>query len=254
MNDKNFGRDLRKGQKERWLGLADNYLRNSGNEFLEYFCDFLKEGYKDSEQLEYAFKKPSWATEKQVMLKNMLDSEAFGFPSTQVKGFALIGKTDFNKLEFIKEYFIACGLSEFTGGETEGRYAVVDCSDIRGHNGLIKSLVKNQDVAYIIFDKCDSLLKHDEVLQMFKQLSEDDIGLTLITKNDETVNFKTDSAFVFLGEENTLHLAVEKQILKGQGLDTSASSHFHAFLRYIHVYDLDKDERYYGHDVPMIHN
>jgi hypothetical protein len=251
MEDRNFARDLRKRQKERWLSLAGNYLRNSGNEFLELFCEFLKEGYKDAEQSEYAFKKPSWATEKQVMLKNMLDSEAFGLPSVRDKGFALIGKTDFNKLEFIKEYFEACGLSEFIGDEAEGRYAVVDCSGIKGHNGLIKSLVKNQDVAYVIFDNCDSLLKHDEVLQTFKQLSEENAGLTVITKNDETVNFKTGSFFVFLGGENTLHIAVEKQTLKGLG--TSAYNHFDSFIHHIHIYDFDKGSQYYGDDVAPIY-
>jgi hypothetical protein len=254
MNDKNFAEDLRNRQKEEWLGLAGGYPRNSSGEFLELFCDFLEEGYKDSEQSGYVFKNPSWAAEKQIMLKKTLDFEAFRIPSLQVKGFALLGKTDFNKLEFIKKYFETRGLSEFSGGEPEGRYAVVDCSGIKGYNGLVKSLVKNQDIAYVIFDNCDSLLKHDEVLQAFKHLSEDKIGLTLITKNDETVNFSTDSAFVFLGEENTLHIAVEKQVLNGQGLDASAYNHFHAFLRYIHVYDFDKGERYYGHDVSPIYS
>jgi hypothetical protein len=254
MNDKNFAEDPRKRQKEIWLDLAGGYLRNSGNKFLELFRSFLKEGYKDSEQSGYVFKNPSRATEKQVMLKKMLDFEAFRIPSMQVKGFALLGKTDFNKLEFIKKYFETCGLSEFTGSETEGCYAVVDCSDIKGYSSLVKTLAKNQDVAYVIFDNCDSLLKHDGALQAFKQLSEDKIGLTLITKNDETVNFNTDSAFVFLGEENTLHIAVERQALKEQGLDASVYNHFHAFIRYIHVYDFDKGDRYYGHDVSPIYS
>jgi hypothetical protein len=251
MNDQNLVKDLRKGEKERWLRLADNYLRNSGNEFLERFCDFLEEGYRDSEQVEYAFKKPSWATEKQVMLKKMLDFEAFRLPSVRVKGFALIGKTGFDKLEYIKKYFEASGLSEFNGDETECRYAVVDCSDIKGYNGLIKSFVENQDVAYIIFDNCESLLKHDEVLQAFKQLSEENAGLTVITKNDETINFETDSSFVFLGEENTLHTAIEKQVLNGLG--ANAYNHFDAFIHFIHVYDFDKGERYYGHDVTPVY-
>jgi hypothetical protein len=254
MNDKNFGRDLRKGQKERWLGLAGSYLRNSGNEFLELFCSFLEEGYKDSEQSEYVFKEPSWATEKQVMLKKALDSEIFGIPSTQTKGFALIGKTDFNKLEFIKEYFEACGLSELIGDGTKDHYAVVDCSGIKGYGGLVKSLVKNQEAVYIIFDNCGSLLKHDEVLQVFKQLSEENAGITLVIKNDETVNFKTDSSFIFLGEENTLHTAVERQALKEQGLDASAYNHFQAFVHYIHVYDFEKNERYYGNNVIPVYS
>jgi hypothetical protein len=249
MNDKNLARDLRKREKEIWLGLADSYLRNSGSEFLKRFRDFLEEGYKDSEQAEYAFKKPSWTTEKLVMLKKMFDFETFRIPSMQVKGYALIGRTDFNKLELIKKYFEACGLSEFTGDKTVDRYAVVDCFGIKGHSGLVKSLVKNQDVAYIIFDNCDSLLKHDEVLQAFKQLSEEYPGITIITKNDETINFKTDSSFVFLGEENTLHIAVEKQVPRGLG--ASAYNHFDAFIHYIHVYDFDKGERYYGHDIEV---
>jgi hypothetical protein len=243
MNDKN----LHKQEKERWLKLADNYLRNSGNDFLEHFCDFLEEGYKDAKQSEYAFKNPSWATEKQVMLKKIFDFETFRLPSMRIKGCALIGKTDFDKLEFIKEYFKACGLSEFTDNEIEGRYAVVDCSGIKGHNSLVKSLVKNQDVVYVVFNNCDSLLRHDDVLQVFKHLSEENTGLTVVTKNDETVNFKTDSFFIFLGEINTLHIAVEKQISNGNGV--SAYSHFDAFIHSIHVYDFDKGERYFGYDI-----
>jgi hypothetical protein len=169
----------------------------------------------------------------------------------QAKGFALIGETGFDKLELIKKYFEAAGLSEFSGDETECRYAVVDCSDIKGHNGLIQSLVKNQDVAYVIFDNCDSLLKHDEALRTFKCLSEDYPGFTLITKNNETVNFKTDSSFVFLGEENTLPTAVEKQVPKGLG--ASAYNHFDAFIYYIHVYDFDKGERYYGREITPVY-
>jgi hypothetical protein len=37
MNGEDFARDLRKVQKEIWLKLADNYLRNSDNEFLAQF-------------------------------------------------------------------------------------------------------------------------------------------------------------------------------------------------------------------------
>jgi hypothetical protein len=170
----------------------------------------------------------------------------------QARGYALIGRTDFNKLEFIKNYLAVCGLSEFAGGKTAGRYAVVDCLDIKGYNGLLKALIKNQDISYVIFNNCDSLLKHDGTLQAFKQLSEDCPGITLITKNDETVVFKTDSSFVFLGEENTLYIAVEKQTPKGLG--ASAYNHFDAFIHSIHVYDFDKGERYFGHDIDPIYN
>jgi hypothetical protein len=108
------------------------------------------------------------------------------------------------------------------------------------------------DAAVVIFDNSDSLLKHDEVLQAFKHLSEGCHGLTVITKSDEAVNFETDSSFVFLGEENTLHIAVERQVLKGLG--ASAYNHFDAFIHYIHVYDFDKGERYYGRDVTPIYS
>jgi hypothetical protein len=201
--------------------------------------------------VDYVFHEPSWATEQQILLKKMLDFEAFRPPSRQTKGCALIGKTDFSKLEFVKNYFTACGLSETANNETDGCYAVVDCSGIKGYGGLIKTLVENQNTAYVVFDNCDSLLKHDEVLQAFKHLAEEYPGLTLITKNDETVNFKTDSSFVFLGEENTLRLAVERQVLNGNG--ASAYNHFNAFFHYIHVYDFNKGERYFGHDVNPVY-
>jgi hypothetical protein len=162
----------------------------------------------------------------------------------RVKGCALIGKTDFSKRDFIKNYFKACGLSEFTNEETAGRYAIVDCFNIKEYDDLIRALSKTQDVTYVIFDNCDSLFKHDGVLQAFKQLCEDCPGITLITKNDESVNFKTDSSFVFLGEKNTLHIAVEKQ--NPNGLEASVYNHFHAFIHFIHVYDFDKGERYLG--------
>ena len=177
----------------------------------------------------------------------MLDFEAFRIPAMRKKGCVLVGKTDFNKLEFIKNYFTNSGLSEFADNKSAVYYAVVDCSRIKGYNGLIKELIKNQEAAYVIFDNCDSLLKHDWVLQVFKQLAEDYPGITIITKNNEAENFKTDSSFVFLGEENTLHIAVEKQIPKGFG--ASAYNHFDAFLHYIPVYSFDKGEKYYEHDV-----
>jgi CRISPR/Cas system Type II protein with McrA/HNH and RuvC-like nuclease domain len=102
------------------------------------------------------------------------------------------------------------------------------------------------------------LLRHDSTLQAFKHLIEASnnqglySGLSIITKNDEVVNFKTDSSFVFLGEENTLHFAVEDRVPKG--LEVSAYNHFETFLRYINVYDFDKGERYYGHDVSSVYS
>jgi hypothetical protein len=252
MDGEDFLRDYRKRQRDIWLKFVKNYIPGSNNEFLDCFCGFLEEGYKDSEQADYIFHEPSWATKQQLLLKEMLDFEAFRSPSMRAKGCALIGKTDFKKLDFIKNYFMACGLSELTGEEIAGRYAVVDCSDIKGHSGLIRVLVKNQDITYVIFDNCDSLLKYDGTLQAFKQLCEDDIGLTGIAKNDESINFKTDSSFVFLGEKNTLRIAVEKRV--SSGLGASAYNHFDAFIHYIHVYDFDKGERYYGHDITPIYS
>jgi hypothetical protein len=70
-------RDLCRDAKERWLNLADNYLRSSGNDFLERFCDFLEEGYKDSEQRNRFFNEPSWADDQQILLKEMLDFDTF---------------------------------------------------------------------------------------------------------------------------------------------------------------------------------
>jgi hypothetical protein len=247
MDGENFARDYRKRERGIWLKFARNYLQNSNNEFLERVCDFLKEGYRGSEQADDIFKEPNWAAKQQILLKEMFDFEAFRSPSMRAKGCALIGKTGFSKLEFVKNYFAVCGLSEFTGDETAGHYAVVDCSVIKGYNGLIKFLIENQDVTYVIFDNCDSLLKHDGALRAFKQLSEKYSGITLLTKSYDTVNFKTDSSFMFLGEENTLHIAVEKQVPKGLG--ASAYNHLDAFICFIQVYDFDKGERYYGHDI-----
>jgi hypothetical protein len=252
MDKKDFSRDYRKTQWGIWLKLAESYLKGSNDELLRCFSKFIKEGYEDSENTEFKFNEPVWATPYQTMLMEAFDFDALRLPSMQNRGFALIGKASFDKLDFVKNYFAVCGLLEFTGEETEGRYAIVNCSEIKEYNGLVKSLAKNQDVAYVIFDNCDSLLKHDGALQVFKQLSEDNIGLTFITKNDETVNFNTDSAFVFLGEENTLHIAVEKQASKGNRV--SAWDHLDAFVHCIHVYDFDKGERYYGHDVSSIYS
>jgi hypothetical protein len=247
MDGEDFAKDYRKRQRDIWIKFARGYLQGSSNAFLERFSDFIEEGYKNIGLAEYRFNEPSNATKQQILLKEMLDFEAFRDSSMQVKGCALVGKTEFSKLEFIKNYFTVCGLSEFAGDETADHYTVVDCSEIKGYNGLIKCLVKNQDVAYVIFNNCDSLLKHDGALQAFKQLFEEYPGITLITKNNESVNFRTDSFFDFLGEENTLHIAVEKQIPKGLG--ASAYNHFDAFLHYIHIYDFDKESRYYGHDI-----
>jgi hypothetical protein len=248
VNETDFTKSLRVKQREVWLKLANDRLRGSDDDFLKGFCRYLREGYKDSKQADAFFKKPVWATEQQNLLKEMLDSADFSLiQSTRVKGYALIGKTSFNKLEFIKNYFAACGLTEFAGGEANERYAVVDCSRVKGYISLLKALVKYQDAAYMVFNNCESILKHDGALQAFKQLSEVPSGITIAGKNDETVNFTTDSFLVFLGKENTLHAAVEKQIPKGLG--DSAYSHLAAFIRCIHVYDFEKGERYYGHDI-----
>jgi hypothetical protein len=247
VNETDFIKRLRIKQREVWLKLADEYLCNSDDDFLKSFCRYLREGHKDSEQSDAFFKNPVWATKQQILLKNMLDFEAYNtIPSTQVKGYALVGKTSFNKLEFIRNYFTACGLTEFTGSEAKGHYAVVDCSRVKGYGGLIKTLVKYQYAVYTVFNNCEAILKHDGALQTFKQLSEDPPGIMITKKNNETVNFATDSFFVFLGKENTLRAAVAK---KHKGDGNSAYNHLAAFIRHIHVYDFEKGERYYGHDI-----
>jgi hypothetical protein len=237
----------RRRRKDTWVRLARNYLRDSDNEFLKDFATYLEEGYKDSEQAGCTFKEPSWATKQQILLKEILDFDAFRLPGFQNRGFALFGKTDFSKLEFLKAYFSVCGLSEFTGGEPARRYVIADCSEVKGYNGLLKVLVKNQGVAYVIFDNCDILLKHDGILQAFKQLFKGFPGITVTTKNGESVNFKIDSYFIFLSNENTLHFVVEKQTPKRNGM--IAYNHFNAFVHYIDVYDFNKSARYYGHDI-----
>jgi hypothetical protein len=247
VNETDFIKILRVKQREVWLKLADSYLANSDDEFLKGFYGYIKEGYKDSEQTDAHFNAPAKAAKQQRLIKDMLDFEVFKPLSSRVKGYALVGRTSFSKLEFIRNYFSASGLTESAGSKTGGHYAVVDCSGIKGYKGLLKALAKYRDADYTVFDNCGSLLKQDGALQVFKQLSEICPGLTIIGKNDETVNFTTDSFFVFLGKENTLHTAVERQIPKGLG--DSAYNHLDAFLHYIHVYDFDKGERYYGHDI-----
>jgi hypothetical protein len=253
VNETDFIKSLRVKQREIWLKLADGYLCGSDDDFLKGFCRYLREGYKDSEQSGAFFKKPVWATEQQNLLKEMLDFEAFDLlysaETMRTKGYALVGKSSFNKLEFIRNYFAACGLTEFNCSKSGGHYAIVDCFGIKGHRILLNTLVRYRNAAYIVFDNCESLLNRDGTLQAFKQLSEYPPGITIIKKNYETVNFTTDSFFVFLGKENTLHTAVEKQIPRGLG-DT-AYNHLAAFIRHIHVYDFEKGERYYGHDVAV---
>lgn len=248
-----FTRDLRKGLKDTWLRFANVHLRNSGNEFLERFAAYLEEGYKNTEQNDCIFREPSWATKQQSLLMKTLAFEDLRLPSMQDKGYALIGKTDFDKLEFIKNYFKARGLSEFAEKRTGGHFVVVDCSRVKRYDSFIRILEKNKDVPYVIFDHCDSLLKHDYVLQAIKILAEASehsfySGLSIISRDGDVKNFKTESYYIFLGEENTLPIAVEKEISKGLG--ESAYNHFYAFVHYcVHVYDFDKGERYYGHEV-----
>jgi hypothetical protein len=240
MNENQYILDMRQRQYEVWLKMADNYLSQSDDDFLTRFSAYLREGYKDADKRQYLFNEPAWAIKQQKMLKEMLDFEAFRLPCMQTKGCALIGKTGFSKLEFIKNYFAARGLPEFTGGETDRCYTIVDCSGIKGYGGLIKALVKNKDVPYIIFDNCDSLLKHGEALKTFKQLSEDYPGFTIITKSGDSVDFATDSFFMFFGEQNTVRTAVD---LATEDEMPSVYNHFSAFLSYIHVYDFDKGEQ-----------
>ena len=125
MYGEDSARNFRKRLKEIWLNFANSYLQNSDNEFLKNFGAYIEEGYSGDEQLNYVFNEPSHATKQQVMLMEMLDFEAMRLPSMKNKGYALIGKTNFNKLEFIKNYFMARGLSEFAGKRKGGHYSVV---------------------------------------------------------------------------------------------------------------------------------
>jgi hypothetical protein len=170
------------------------------------------------------------------------------------KGCALLGKTPFDKLDFIRAFLEnKYGLSEYSDdGSTRKHYAVIDCigkyGKLRRGDTLLDLVREYKDVPFVIFNNCENILKKDDWLVTFKHLSEHDRTITFLTDKGDPVdaNFSVKSWYILLGNENKIHEAFEKAKL---ALRSAVWAHISTFLTHIHVYDFNKGKRYYGHDL-----
>jgi hypothetical protein len=174
------------------------------------------------------------------------------------KGCALLGETPFDKLDFTRAFLESYGASEYVNnGNTIKRYAIINCigktGRIRRSYTLLALLKKYKDVPFVIFNNCESLLKKDDYLVLFKHLSEYNRTVTFFTDRGDPAdaNFSVKSWYILLGDENKIHEAPEKE---KPAFRSAVQAHIDAFLSHISVYDFNKGSRYYGHDIIPIYN
>jgi hypothetical protein len=169
------------------------------------------------------------------------------------KGCALLGKTSFDKLDFIRAFLENYGVSEYVNnGSIIKRYVIINCigklGKLRRDCTLLALIKKYRDVPFVIFNNCENLLKKDGYLVLFKHLSEYNRTITFLTDTGDPAgaSFSVKSWYILLGNENKIHKTLEKE---KSAFRSAVQAHISAFLSHISVYDFDKGKRYWGYDI-----
>jgi hypothetical protein len=135
----------------------------------------------------------------------------FLYMSTRKRGCAILGKTNFDKLDYTRNYLEGKGVKEHSNGKTTHEtYIVIDCSEKKyGPISLAKLVEKYKNIPFVVFNNCENLLRKSEIQQMFCHLLDDEqydyfCGWSYKTKDGGYKQFKTTSSYIFLAENNTV--------------------------------------------------
>jgi hypothetical protein len=230
-----------------YLKLRKNILRFAkkldtlDNDFLKEFSQYLQETYEVD--------KPKYKSGGDWRMKKLDDfiSHVYLLPKAhkiiQYKGCALLGKTPFDKLDFIKAFLENYGGSEYANdGITHNRYAVLNCEGkAKKAETLERYAGQYNDVPFVIFNNCENILKQEDNLRLFKFLCERDRKLAFLdTATDEFKDFVAKSWYILLGNENKMHEILEKA---RPAFHDSVSYRINTFDYFIRIFDFDKEPK-----------
>jgi hypothetical protein len=166
-------------------------------------------------------------------LNNDFLEEHLEFTHAFRRGCALLGKTAFDKLEAIRGFLSDHGFIELGGKDkTDRGFVVINCrKEAQDSDSILKIAERYQSTPYVIFNNCEDILRHDDVLRVFAYL---------LDPEEYEAPFFTESFYVFLGGENTISQNTDSPA------EDAVSDHIASFCHYIPCYDFDAEEQYSG--------
>lgn len=206
-----------------FIKFADECLRDSGSTFIKQFSHYAKQSILCPESACNNY--GDFESKLYYEINMVLGDYSIG---RGVRGIALLGKTDFDKMSFIEGILKAYGLCRQNNSGKPG-YVVIDCSLIKTQDDIHKLFLSIKGGSVIIFNNCEPLLGDDYTLIVAKRLF------------DEVSEFKIKpTAFIFLGKENTLKLAFENTGCCEEGV----TAHLDIFLGcFCPTFDFDINKR-----------
>jgi len=160
-------------------------------------------------------------------------------PFGSKRGCALLGKTDFNKLESVKKFLIEQGFTEWNGdeeNEEQEHFVVHDCQGKAQRKSIEKAVAKYKDVSYVIFDNCDLILKDHDIIRIFVHLiDKDEYNGSFDVKNSNggIDIFETSSFYIFIGNENLIPKKGDFQV------ESAEADRIDSFCTYINCLDFN---------------
>jgi hypothetical protein len=152
-------------------------------------------------------------------------------PFPRRRGCALLGKTNFFKLEAVKTFLKKQGFAE-SGGSKEAAecFIIHDCQDKAQRPETITKIVsKYRNTPYVIFNNCGRILKNNDVLRVFAHI---------IDKDEYMPPFETSSFYIFLANENLLPKANDCPA------GSAFLDHIQSFCSFVGVYDFDAQRQF----------
>jgi len=170
--------------------------------------------------------------------------EEFLLPFGSKRGCALLGKTEFNKLDMVKNFFMERRILEWNGKDKpDDHFVIHDCQKKAQKDEIINVVAKYRDIPYVIFNNCENLLKEDDILRIFVSLIDKDEYFgkyNFINEKGIAEDFSASSFYVFLGNDNLLPQKSEYPI------GSVESDRIDSFCTFIHCYDYNIESDYFG--------
>ena len=202
--------------KEEMLNFAEA-LEKTKYDFFNEYSIFLKNEYNSDRKWE----KPdsTWQMKK---LETFL---SFIWLTNGIGGYALLGKTEFDKLQIIKTFLLSCGYEEYINGrKTDDHFVVIDCEGKTKKDKTLRNYAeKYKNVHFVIFNNCENIITNEANLLLFKHLFGE-------IKEPKT-NF-----YILLGDENKLEWLSE-QYPKDHMIQTRIA----VFKQLTYIVEIDKD-------------
>jgi hypothetical protein len=166
--------------------------------------------------------------------------EEYLMPFGSKRGCALLGKTDFNKLEVVKNFFVQHHITEWNSRDKlDDHFIVHNCQNKVQKSEIVNMVANHRDMPYIIFDNSQRILFDTDIIRMFVNLIDKDEyfgNYSFINSKGIAESFSTSSFYIFLGNENVLPKRDKYPV------ESANSDHIASFCTLIHCYNFNSEK------------